>query len=287
MKYVLLLLLCLPSSAQAELVLIDTRDAPSTNIAIEKIKYWAYDGKEWGCVSRWETLTTLPTTIFIHGNKTDKTQSIQTGYKIYQQLKKVFTDDFQFIIWSWPSDTILGPRKDAKLKISYCDTQAYYLATYLQLTGDETTLVGYSFGARIVAGAIQLVAGGEIAGRQLLIQDKRPRNLVLLAAAIDDQSFNPGHMYDLVRDCANLVVTCNRYDPVLKLYPKMFQPPGPPAMGLHGPRGRGGYLLDLKNVIRRSHALTNYLQVPILLQLFHGNWNRKTINSILEEISDE
>ena len=244
MKYVLFLLLCFPLPAHAGLVLIDTRDAPSTSVATEKVKYWIHDGEQWTRASRWETLTSLPTTIFIHGNRTDKSRSIQVGYEIYQQLKAIFKEDFHFVIWSWPSDIIPGPRKDAQLKAKYCDTQAYYLATYLQLTGDKTTLVGHSFGARIIAGAIQLVAGGEIAGRQLPIQDQRARNLVLLAAAIDDQSFNPGHMYDLVSENANLVVTCNRYDPVLKLYPKMFQPPGPPAMGLYGPRGQSGYLFD-------------------------------------------
>lgn len=287
MKYVLLLLLCLPTSARAGLVLISTREAPSTSIATEKIQYWTYEGTHWERVSRWETLSKLPTTIFIHGNRTDKSQSIQVGYKIYQQLKGMFAEDFQFIIWSWPSDTIPGPRKDARLKVRYCDTQAYYLATYLQLTGDETTLVGHSFGARIIAGAIQLIAGGEIAGRQLPIRDHRSRNLVLLAAAIDHHSFNAGQVYDLVRDCANLVITCNRFDPVLQLYPKMFKPLGQPAMGLKGPTDRGGYVLDLKNVIGRSHALASYLRVPRLLPLFHGNWNHKTINSILEEISDE
>ena len=46
MKYVLFLLLCFPMSAQASLVLIDIRDAPSTSITTEKIKYWEYDGQE-------------------------------------------------------------------------------------------------------------------------------------------------------------------------------------------------------------------------------------------------
>ena len=277
MRYILFLLLCFPMPAQAGLVLISTRDAPSTSVATEKVKYWKYDGRYWDRVSRWETLTDLPVTIFVHGNRTDSSQAIQNGYQIYQRLKKLFKEDFQFVIWSWSSDTIPGLRKDAQLKAEYCDTQAYYLATYLQLTGHKTTLVGHSFGARIITGAMQLTAGGEIAGRQLPVCDKRARNLVLLAAAIDEHAFAPGQMYDLVQGCANIVVTCNRYDPVLQLYPKMFQPPGPAAMGLRGPLGQGCILLDLKNVIGRSHALASYLQVPGLLELFHGSWTREPI----------
>ena len=267
LKLILFLLLCLPTSAQASLVLISTREAPNDSIQTEKLQYWKYNGEDWTVVSRKAVVSKLPLTVFVHGNRTKRSDSIQTGHRIYQQLPE--RDQIQFVIWSWPSDRIPGPRKDAVLKAGYCDAQAYYLATYLHDAEVSTTLVGHSFGARIITGAMQLLAGGEIGGRQFPAQTRQVRTLVLLAAAIDEHCFEPGHRHDQVPYCSHIMVTRNPSDPVLQLYPRMFRPVGSPAMGLKGPTITSCCnIINLRGTVGRSHALQDYLKAPGILELF-------------------
>jgi pimeloyl-ACP methyl ester carboxylesterase len=268
MKYVLLLL-CFPASAQARLVLISTREAPTRQTDTTEMRYWVHD-REWKMVSRSDVIPTRPLIVFAHGNRTSREDSIQTGLGIYQRLKD--RERFQFVIWSWPSDKIPGPRNDARMKARHCDTQAYYLATYLHDADVPTTLVGHSFGARIVTGTVQLLAGGEIAGRQFPLQDMQIRRLVLLAAAIDDHSFEGGRANDRVLTHATTTVTRNHLDPILQLYPQMFRPRGVPAMGLNGPtQATSCTVWDLSTTVGRSHALQDHLDVPGMFDLFTGD----------------
>ena len=77
---------------------------------------------------------------------------------------------FRLVIWSLPADrVVLRIRADVQLKITYSDTESYYLARTLPSVtpGTPVSLVGYSLGCRIAGGALQLLAGGQAGGRRL------------------------------------------------------------------------------------------------------------------------
>jgi len=61
------------------------------------------------------------------------------------------------------------PRPDTQNKLVYADAQSFYLAQWLKSMEPESPvcLIGYSLGARIIGGALHMMAGGELAGRKL------------------------------------------------------------------------------------------------------------------------
>ncbi len=117
----------------------------------------------------------VPTTIFIHGNRTGRSAAIRQGWRIYRQLKQEADGrPFRFVVWSWPSNRIRGRnRHDVRVKACYSDLQSYYLAECLDRVRPDVqvNLIGYSFGARVISGALHILAGGTVAGRELIDQD--------------------------------------------------------------------------------------------------------------------
>ena len=75
-------------------------------------------------------------------------------------------DRLRFVIWSWPSDKIKGPLNDIRTKAWRTDTDGYYLGWFLQRMHPQSDigLIGFSYGARIVSGALHVLAGGELDG---------------------------------------------------------------------------------------------------------------------------
>ena len=72
--------------------------------------------------------------------------------------------------WSWPADRVCRHnRPDIQLKAAYCDAESYYLAAWLRgvQRDGKVSLVGHSFGPRIITGALHLLAGGQLAGQAL------------------------------------------------------------------------------------------------------------------------
>ena len=92
-----------------------------------------------------------PTTIFIHGNRTDSELAVEHGWLLYGHMEEAARGKpFRLVIWSWPADRAgRRPRADAQEKAEYSDVQAYYLARFLgDMRADvPVCLVGYSFGA--------------------------------------------------------------------------------------------------------------------------------------------
>jgi hypothetical protein len=260
--------------------LVSTRCAPrcgDLEAGLAQIRYWRLEGCQWmasdEAAFRAGADPALPTTIFVHGNRDDAQAAADDGTSFYSVLKGQSAGrPFRYVIWSWPSDRIPGrARQDAQVKAAYSDTESYYLARLLRggKPGGPVSLVGYSFGARIVTGSLELLAGGPIAGRTLpaaLLAEPtalplRPMRAVLIAAAEDADWLMPGHRDGLALALVDRVlVTQNGCDGVLRFYPWMYGRGGPQALGFAGPCGPSEKLevVGVSCEVGRTHDWLRY-----------------------------
>lgn len=240
----------------------------------------------------------IPLVVFFHGMWLDRAGGREEGMRLYQILKQGDPNrPFQFVIWSWPAQRQqCAPRRDVRVKVSRTETQAFYVAQWIEtLPKDrQICMVGYSLGSRIVSGSLELLAGGTICGQTLSslvvecpedevrvlkgphevgegieVPPRRPLRAALVAAAIDNGSFLPGHRNGLVlTQVERLLVTRNSHDKALRWYSALYRIGGPKAMGFTGPAcssrlGEEGDRLDVLSVscvVGRGHYWMNYLR---------------------------
>ena len=250
-------------------------DAPERQIGYFRL----HDGCDWQRADSEEffhgTGEPIPTIVFVHGNHADASAAVRDGRLLERRIRQQAAGcPFRFVIWSWPADRVRGgPRRDAQVKACYANAQSHYLAECLdRLEGDvPVTLVGYSFGARVITGALHLLGGGRLAGRELCRQDvpqSQPiRRAVLVAAAADADWLWPGRRHGLaLSQVDRILVTKNRRDPVLKWYPLMYGRGGPQAMGYAGPAGCGCTenidVLNVTSTVGRNHDWARYAADP-------------------------
>ena len=263
--------------------LLSTRQAPrrgDLEAGDEHIKFWQRtDRRHWEPAARKDLIEqsdpAVPTVVFIHGNRSDLNDAVREGLPVYHHLRcRAEGRPFRFVIWAWPADRVRGGvRTDARVKACYSDVQSYYLADWLgRLDPDgSVNLIGYSFGARIVSGALHLLGGGRVAGRSLPGETNRkhgPLRAVLVAAAMDADWLLPSRRNGLaLSQVDRLLMTRNARDPVLKLYRLMNGRGGPAAMGYKGPACSGQLgpdrekleVFSIANSVGRSHAWTSHL----------------------------
>jgi hypothetical protein len=241
---------CLADAPAHDIWMISTRKAPSSNpVGGEgRMNYWRLDeDRHWASSDEEAFLAAddpaVPTSVFIHGNRTDRNWAVRTGWGVYQKLKPLAGErPLRFVIWSWPADQIGGVRQDVQVKARRSDVQAYYLAYLLRKMDPDVrvSMIGYSFGARTITGALQLLGGGKFGGYGLPDLDapvtRTPVRAVLVAAAMPNYWLSPGRSNGLALAQADRVlVTRNRYDPVLQWYDRMYGRGGPQALGYTGP----------------------------------------------------
>ncbi|MFH1265084.1 MAG: hypothetical protein ABIK89_05110 [Planctomycetota bacterium] len=236
-------------SAADDVWLVNTRQAPRSNPVggEDRIQYSRLENdNDWVAADLAALLATddpaVPTCVFVHGNRSGLSDAIRMGMGVDRELKlQAGERPFRFVIWAWPADQVRGTRQDMQLKACRSDVQSYYLAQWLgQVNPDVSVgLVGYSFGARAITGALHLAAGGRLAGRTLpegTTVPERPIRVVLVAAATNSDWLLPGRANGLALGrVERLLVTRNSCDPALKWYPLMYGMGGPQAMGFAGP----------------------------------------------------
>jgi hypothetical protein len=162
---------------------------------------------------------------------------------VYFQLVGKSDDEppVRFVIWSWPSSQIKGPLKDVRSKAWRTDTDGYYLARFLAEMKPEvrTGLIGYSYGARIITGALHLLGGGSLAGRTVPAGERPQIRTALWAAALHNDWLLPGHYHGQALAMADRwLTTYNCCDPVLSRYQWIDKCSDPVALGYSGLYGR-------------------------------------------------
>jgi len=265
---------------QTEVWLISTRAAPrsaASRADDPRIQYWRMEKNAWSPADAgmFQAIghPEVPATFVVHGNRAGPDEAIQVGCSVHRHLKGVQPDHpFRFAIWSWPSEQrCRGVRADVQLKAHYSDVQALYLAECLRNVSPDqpVTLVGYSFGERIVTGALELLAGGRVGGYRLgkpVVPRNAPWRAVLIAAALDAHWLLPGQRHGrALGQLDQMLVTVNPCDRVMRLYPRMYGRRGPEALGYFGmgclpARSDRGKLeqLDVSCAVGTEHGWWSY-----------------------------
>jgi hypothetical protein len=273
----------------ADVWLIETRCLPGVCGAHgvdERMRFQRWDAGRFVDTSQIDFLETLAhdqtTCFFVHGNRVSACDARRIGVDFARRLGNS-GGSFRFVIWSWPSDRVIGPIRDARIKASRADAEAYYLASVLAELppSADVSLVGWSFGARTITGGLHLLGGGVFAGNSLNRVDQptiRPR-VVLMAAAVPRGWLLPGGAAGLApRQVEQLTLLYNPSDPALKHFPFVFRPGRPQALGFEGiaarQLGTAGGLVQQYNVsgtIGRSHAMARYTQSPNIMNIVRNH----------------
>lgn len=184
------------------------------------------------------------TCIYVHGNRVDPQQALRDGQVVWRQLTGCLPAEqpLRLVIWSWPSTQIEGPLQDVRVKACVSDYHAWHLAWLVDQIHAETpvSLIGYSFGARLVCGSLHLLGGGKLADHMLAhrLHEQRPLlRVALLAGALDSPALLPhGKYHCALSQVQRMLVLVNQRDPVLHQYPLLrgWFHQGPPALGYTG-----------------------------------------------------
>lgn len=216
-----------------------------------------------------------PTIIYVHGNRVGPGKDREQGLQIYRSLRAQgnLKESVRFVIWSWPATQIPGPIKDYVLKAKRTNPVAWQLAWLMDKMPVDTqiSLVGYSYGSRVVSGAVHLLGGGALAKLKLTERthpDRPPVRAALIAAAFDADWIQPGNFYGRsVAKFEQLVFTTNQLDPAMRFYHLSNGRGKMHALGKAGvyqPRALGELAsrlrkVDFANAVGRSHDIVDYL----------------------------
>lgn len=249
------------------------------------MRYEAYlPGEQWQATSLDDLLASdnahVRTTIYVHGNWATEDDARYTGLEMCRALTANSCAPWRFVIFTWPADRCdTSAVKDARLKAGRAEAQAYYLAWLLDRLDPEVpiTLVGYSYGTRLISSSLHLLGGGSVHHRQLFDRVHPQRcaiRAILIAAAIDANCFAVDGRYCAAMSTVECVLaTVNARDPYLRYYSLLYGAGGPPALGYKGliepdklgPATRLVSQLDVTGTVRRHHSLNYYVEAPEVL----------------------
>ena len=263
--------------------LISTRnlpyDAACVNIPVRP-KVWRMDR----CGNRWpssvdEYQQTImgrhACVIYVHGNRYTASDAVESGMYVLANSRRGLDTPIDFVIWSWPSDRkgVLG--YDVRIKAARTDAQGLMLADFLEFQADQsipTTLIGFSFGGRVITGAMHAMAGGTLGGRFL------PKDSItgadfdvgLIAPAVERNWLNYGGYHELAsQNIHRMTVLYNRRDIVLKRYWLIDKVRGQIALGYAGPKAFAARVdgsplpvrgRDCSQIVGLQHDETDYYE---------------------------
>ncbi len=227
--------------------LISTRGLGCPNGTEPALQVWLYDGAGGWTASSVQAFlatdnSTVPTDFYVHGNLETVDTAAERGLAVYGRLaaQPPASQPMRFVIWSWPTDPGKHFLRLARMHAHRADVDAYYLAWLVNRIDHRVPvgLVGYSFGARVVTGALHLLGGGELIGLSLTSEPNAPHQVVravLLAAAEDCDWLAAGHCQGQAVPFADrMLLLINSCDKALKMYPHMERCDHSDALGYVG-----------------------------------------------------
>lgn len=221
------------------------------------------------------------TVVYIHGNDVEAWESDDLGWNAYAAIACGARDDhpIHFVIWSWPSNRENGRLRDIRDHAVRTAADGYYLGWVLaQLPPDaEIGLIGFSYGGRIVTGALEYLGGGEVAGQQLSSEPVSTHNVraVLQSPAVDVTWIMSGGCHqNFAARVDSLLVQYNPCDPALQRFRWSDKCSRPTALGYVGigvyrPSAERSEEIreeDVSGLIGRSHRSRDYLDSPELMR---------------------
>lgn len=265
---------------------VSTRHLPDCGPVSESVpelhvRYYA--GQAWQRGGVEQLLANEPdktTLIYVHGNRYEDHDAIERGRLLYRAMTDCLPaeQNLRMIVWSWPSEVDGGPIRDVRRKTCRTEIEAYYLASFLMRMNPETptSLVSYSLGGRVTLGAMHLAGGGRWAGR--VVDNPLPieprYNVALIAPGVEDDSLRPGDRFQMALPLtAEMLVTYNPVDPILKRFHLVSKDEHPTAMGYTGIAGLGYWdearqrivERNVSGIVGRSHFEVSYLGSPSIM----------------------
>jgi hypothetical protein len=254
--------------------------SPACEIDPPALKFWRYDlahgrfrpksAEDFFAADSPDAVTF----IYFHGNRIDSWQAIDLGWYTYDSViaPSHNPQPVRYVIWTWPSTQIPAELHDLRTKAARTDADGYYLAWVLSQMRDDVpvSLMGFSFGARIITGGLHLTAGGDLCGLQLpheSLRPRRPARSALLAAALHNHWLSPGGYHERAIDAtAEMLILANSSDRVLRRYHWVFPCEGAVALGRTGLAywDESGRIqeLDCAPCVGRIHDSLAYLNSP-------------------------
>jgi hypothetical protein len=215
------------------------------------------------------------TVIYVHGNQVSAGLARQRGLATYRRMIECASSDKQvrFIIFSWPSTQIKGPLKDVRVKAARTRPAGFQLAWVIdQMPGDlPMGLIGFSYGPRVITGALHILGGGTVNGLGLVERahpDRAPMRVVLVAAALHSNWLGAGQYHgQAMTQVDKMLLINNHTDRALKLYHLSTPSGSPKALGSCGPTCIGDERhkirsIDVSRAEGPKHEEMGYLCVP-------------------------
>jgi hypothetical protein len=229
------------------------------------------------------------TRFWVHGYAVKPEEAFEVGSAAYERFVDEKESPVRFVVWSWPSERE-GIRRVKDIREKGCRThvESYclgWLVTQMNAEAD-ISMIGYSYGTRIIAGGLHVAGGGQICGLGLseptivMASDatSEPEQLasrqcraVLLAAAMgSDWLVDGGFNERALGQTSEMLSIFSSSDRVLKFYPLATKEKHDHALGYTGlaplptpDDGNGKFAeLDLYQSIGTEHSLETYLGQP-------------------------
>jgi esterase/lipase superfamily enzyme len=219
----------------------------------------------------------VPTIIFVHGNQITPGDAKDEGLMMYRTIIRHGSDAprIRLVIFSWPSSKVGGLLYDVREKAARTEPAGWHLAWLLDQMQPETqiSLVGFSFGARIITGGLHVLAGGSLNSLALAEHThphREPMNVVLMAAADHSYWLAEGQRHGLAMTQVNRMLLINNCEDRAMRYYDMITPGrgGPQALGLCGPTQINHDYAekimnrDVSRYVGTEHLFATYLCAP-------------------------
>lgn len=182
-----------------------------------------------------------PVVFYVHGNRMPQNELLSRAKAVRSYIRRYHADfPVNWVIVSWPSAKEGLVVHDFREKARRCDAQGFYLATLMQKhpTQVPMAMVGYSFGARVITGALHALAGGTLAGRKLHYEPMLGRDVdvALVAPAVQSNWLaSRGYHQLATKNMHSLNLLFNHRDAVLKRYWLLNNDRRTKALGHCGP----------------------------------------------------
>jgi pimeloyl-ACP methyl ester carboxylesterase len=289
-----------PSS---EIYEISTRHLPDHFCAINENSP-CFEVNAWNC-GRWQSQSLdnalnsheKLTIVYVHGNFMERDNARERVRILDCCLKRQANEDYRLLLFSWPSMRERKPLRDAADNATVAEMESLYLAWILRelRSHSRVSVIGFSYGARTVTGALHLDAGGCIPGYQSLSTPgprSSPYRLGLVAPAVDKTwlTSNGKHSQALAQ-VDGFVNLYNSRDPVLRRFRFIDRVTRPIAGGLTGfdgiydPRSITPFVgventkqYDCGAIIGTTHAEKSYIGECPYFRILLDNvlWNEVT-----------
>lgn len=223
---------------------LSTRHLPAANACqppdLERWQVHRFDGRCWQSASIDEALhgsatSPLPPQVilYVHGNWMERSNARERVRIIDSYVARRSVGPYRLIMLSWPSERDERLLTDVRHNAQRADTESHRLAALLDvwsLGGPQVSLLGFSFGARTVVGALHLhTVRRNVVG---------PYRVSFVAPAVDRDWLDPRGRYSQAFANVDQVVNLyNSRDPILRRFRFIDNLSRPIAAGFAGFEG--------------------------------------------------